>query len=223
MRNAIVGDAVESRVTSQVTSVTSATVHAAETITSGFSLVSHHYFGNIDRVLFRRLVVPGVVGAVLGAYVLTSLPGDVMRPYVSSYLLILGIIIIVKAFRTFPPVIATEHMTPLGLFGAFVDALGGGGWSPIVAPTLIARGNDTRTTVGSVAATEFFVTLAASITFLLTIGLSYWYVILGLAIGGALAAPIGAYACRRLPARPLMFIVGSVIIALSLSALVRFR
>lgn len=202
--------------------VTSATVHAAETVTTGFSLVSHHYFGNIDRVLFRRLVIPGVIGAVLGALLLTALPGDVMRPIVSTYLLVLGVVIIVKAFRTFPPVTVTRHLTPLGLFGAFIDAIGGGGWGPIVASTLIARGNDTRTTVGTVAAVEFFVTLAASVAFLATIGLSYWNVILGLAIGGALAAPIGAYACRRLPVRPLMFLVGTVIILLSLSVLQRY-
>jgi uncharacterized membrane protein YfcA len=202
--------------------ITSATVHAAETITTGFSLVSHHYFGNVDKALFRRLVVPGIVGAVVGAYGLVTLPGDLMRPYVSAYLLIMGIIIIIKAFRTFPPVTVTEHLTPLGFFGALVDAIGGGGWGPIVASTLIVRGNDTRTTVGSVASAEFFVTLAASVTFLLTIGLSYWNVILGLAIGGAIAAPIGAYACRHVPAKPMMFIVGLVIIALSVRVLVAY-
>jgi uncharacterized membrane protein YfcA len=119
-------------------------------------------------------------------------------------------------------VTVTEHLTPLGFFGALVDAIGGGGWGPIVASTLIVRGNDTRTTVGSVASAEFFVTLAASVTFLLTIGLSYWNVILGLAIGGAIAAPIGAYACRHVPAKPMMFIVGLVIIALSVRVLVAY-
>ena len=199
---------------------TSATVHAAETVTSGFSMVSHHYFGNIDRVLFRRLAVSGAIGAVLGAYILTTLPGELMRPLVSTYLLIMGAVIIVKAFRTFPPVSVTNYLVPLGLFGSFIDAIGGGGWGPIVASTLIVRGNDTRKTIGTVAAAEFVVTLAASVTFLLTIGVSYWKVIVGLAIGGAVAAPIGAYACRRVPARPLMFVVGTVIMLLSLRVLV---
>lgn len=202
--------------------VTSATVHAAETVTSGCSLVAHHYYGNVDRALFRRLVVPGVLGASAGAYLLTSLPGELMRPLVSCYLLGLGVVIVAKAFRPFPPVAVSRHVAPLGLFGAFVDAIGGGGWGPIVSSTLIARGNDTRKTIGTVSAAEFFVTLAASVTFLATIGLSFWNVILGLAIGGALAAPLGAYACRRLPARPLMFIVGIVIIALSVGVLRRY-
>jgi uncharacterized membrane protein YfcA len=199
---------------------TSATVHAAETVTSAFSMVSHHYFGNIDRVLFRRLALSGAVGAVVGAYILTTLPGELMRPLVSTYLLIMGVVIIVKAFRTFPPVTVTNYLVPLGLFGSFVDAIGGGGWGPIVASTLIVRGNDTRKTIGTVAAAEFVVTLAASVTFFLTIGVSYWKVILGLAIGGAVAAPIGAYACRRVPARPMMFVVGTVIILLSIRVLV---
>lgn len=201
--------------------VTSATVHAAECFTTGFSGLAHHYFGNLDRQIIRRLLVPGVLGAVLGAYVLSSLPGDRMRPIVSSYLLIMGVIVIVKAFRTFPPVSVTRHLAPLGFFGAFVDAIGGGGWGAIVASTLIVRGSDARTTVGSVNAVEFFVTAAASVTFILTIGITYWQAVVGLAIGGAVAAPIGAYACRHLPVRPLMFLVGAVIIALSLNVLMR--
>jgi hypothetical protein len=201
--------------------VTSATVHAAETVTTGFSLVSHHYFENIDRALFRRLLIPGVIGAVAGAYILSSLPGDHLQPYISAYLLVMGLVIIIKAFREFPPVRVTRHITPLALVGSTLDAIGGGGWGPIVASTLIARGNSVRTTVGSVAAAEFFVTLAASLTFLLTIGLSYWNVILGLAVGGAIAAPIGAWACKVLPPKPLMVLVGIVIMALSANVLVR--
>ena len=200
--------------------VTSATVHAAETITTGFSAWSHHYFRNVDWGLVRRLTLPGIVGAVLGAYVLSSLPGDASRPYVSGYLLLMGVMIIVKAFRTFPPVEVRRHLVPLGLIGAFLDAVGGGGWGPIVASTLIMRGNDVRRTVGSVCAAEFFVTLAASVTFFLTIGLSFWVAVLGLALGGACAAPIGAYACTRLPLRPLMVVVGLIVVALSLRVLV---
>jgi uncharacterized membrane protein YfcA len=198
---------------------TSATVHAAETVTTGFAFLSHQYFSNIDWRLFRKLLIPGVCGAITGAYILTALPGTVVRPYVSAYLLVIGGVIIVKAFRTFPPVTVTRHLGSLGFFGAFVDAIGGGGWGPIVASTLIVRGNHTRTAIGSVAAVEFFVTLAASVTFLLTIGFSYWRVIAGLALGGAIAAPVGAYAVRYVQPRPLMVLVGSTIIVLSIIAL----
>jgi uncharacterized protein len=199
----------------------SATVHAAEVFTTGFSALSHHYFGNIDRRLFRRLLIPAVIGAALGSYILAALPGERLRPFVAAYLLVLGVIILVKAFREFPPVFITRYLTPLGFSGALVDALGGGGWGPIVASTLLVRGNHARLTVGTVNAVEFFVTLTASLVFMITLGLSHWMIIVGLACGGALAAPIGAYACKKVPLKPLMCTVALLVILLSGHTLVR--
>jgi uncharacterized membrane protein YfcA len=198
----------------------SATVHAAECFTTGASAVSHHAFRNVNAALFRRLLVPGVLGAIAGAYILTALPGERLRPFVAAYLLVMGVIIVLKAFREFPPRAVTTHVAPLGFFGALADAMGGGGWGPIVASTLIVRGHDLRETVGSVNAVEFFVTVAASATFIVTLGLSNWPMIAGLAVGGLPAAPLGAWACRRLPLQPLMVGVGLLVILLSLRALV---
>ncbi len=199
----------------------SATVHAAGVFTTGASGISHHYFGNVDRQLFWRLVIPGVIGAVAGAYVLSQLPGEQFRPIIAVYLLIMGGYIIARAFKTPQPTKVTTRLTPLGLFGAFIDAIGGGGWGPIVSSTLIARGNQTRTTIGSVNAAEFFVTLAVSITFIFTIGFEHFGIILGLAIGGVVAAPIGAYACKRIPHQPFMVLVGLLVISLSLYTIIR--
>jgi uncharacterized protein len=198
----------------------SATVHAAEVFTTGFSGLSHHYFGNIDRVLFRRLLVPGMLGAALGAYLLASLSGDVIRPFVAAYLLVMGFIIIGRTFKPIPPVSAGRYVTPLGFVGAFLDAVGGGGWGTVVASTLIARGNHVRTTVGSVNAAEFFVTLTASITFILALGVGNWPIIAGLAVGGGIAAPFGGYLCSRIPHKPLMFLVGVLVVILSTRTLV---
>lgn len=200
---------------------TSATVHAAECLTTGASALSHQAFGNVNRLLFRRLLLPGIIGAVLGAYILASMPGDAIKPYVAGYLLVMGAVIVLKAFREFPPRRVSTHLAPLGFFGAFLDALGGGGWGPIVATTLIVRGNTLREVVGSVNAVEFFVTLAASVTFILTLGLVHWQIILGLAAGGVLAAPIGAWACTRLPVKPFMILIGLLVMALSLRTLLR--
>lgn len=195
--------------------VSSATVHAAEVFTTGFSGISHHYFGNVDKQLFWRLLIPGMIGAGCGAYALASLPGEQFRPFVSAYLLIMGVVIIVKAFREFSPVAVTKRIAPLGFLGGLIDALGGGGWGPIVSSTLLARGNHVRMTVGTVNAVEFFVTLTASIVFLLTLGLTNWPIILGLATGGIIAAPIGAYVVKKIPLKPLMLSVGLLIIFLS--------
>lgn len=194
---------------------TSATVHAAECFSTGASALSHRAFGNVDGVLFRRLLVPGVLGAMLGAYLLSNLPGDALRPYVAGYLVVIGIVIVYKALRPFPPREVTSHLIPLGFIGALVDAVGGGGWGPVVASNLIVRGNDPRKTIGSVNAVEFFVTLAASVVFLLTLGITNWQIILGLGIGGVLAAPLGAWTSRHIPVRPFMIFVGVLVILLS--------
>jgi len=202
--------------------ITSATVHAAECFTTGASAISHHAFGNINRLLFRRLLLPGIIGAVLGAYILTRFPGDVLKPYVAGYLLIMGGVIVLKSFREFPLRKVRNHLVPLGFFGGFIDAIGGGGWGPIVTTTLIARGNHIRETVGSVNAVEFFVALASSVTFILTLGLTNWQIILGLAIGGLLAAPVSAWTCSRIPVRPCMMFIGTLVSAISIRTLLKY-
>ncbi len=200
----------------------SATVHAAECFSTGASAISHRAFGNIDKNLFRRLLIPGVIGAILGAYILTTIDGDVIKPFFAIYLFIIGLVIIFKAFKDFPPKEVTRHIIPLGFFGAFVDAIGGGGWGPIVASNLIVRGNNIRTAIGSVNAVEFFVTTAASVTFLVTLGFTHVNVILGLALGGVIAAPIGAWFCKKFPPKPFMILVGTLVALLSIYNFVRF-
>lgn len=195
--------------------VASATVHAAECFTTGVSAFSHHAFGNIDRNLFRRLLLPGILGAALGAWLLSILPGDALKPWIAGYLVLMGVVIMLKAVGEFPPRRVTTHLRPLGFFGAMIDAIGGGGWGPMVASTLLARGNEFRITVGSVNAVEFFVTLTASLMFVFTIGLGHWQVVLGLALGGVVAAPLGAWLVKRAPVKPMLLFVGLLVIAVS--------
>lgn len=199
--------------------VSSASVHTAEAVVTGFSAYSHYRFGNVVWSLAKRLLVPGIIGAVAGAYILSSLPGDRIRPFVSGYLLLMGILILRKAVagRGAPKPVQVEA---LGLAGGFFDAIGGGGWGPIVVGSMLARGNEPRTTIGSVNFAEFFVTVAASLTFLVTIGVSSWRPVAGLAIGGAIAAPIAAKLVHRVPARPLMIAVALLVIGLSLRTLI---
>lgn len=200
----------------------SASVHLAEVVTTGISGASHHLFGNVDRFVFQRLILPGVLGGITGAYVLTQLDGNLIKPFVSGYLLLMGLMILWRGLsgnrrRTIRP----GHLAPLGLVGGFFDAIGGGGWGPIVTSTLLARGATARFTVGSVNAAEFFVTVAQSLTFFLTLGQLGWRPVLGLLLGGALAAPLAAGLCRHLPARTLTLMVGALIVALSLRTLLQ--
>lgn len=199
----------------------SATVHAAECFTTGASGLSHRAFGNIDRALFKRLLLPGIVGAAAGAYLLSNLPGDAIKPWIAGYLMLMGAVIVFKAFRDFPPRRVTTHLAPLGFGGALIDAIGGGGWGPIVASNLMARGNAFRLTVGTVNAVEFFVTLTASAVFLLTLGLSNWKMIAALALGGVIAAPFGAWLVGKVRPKPFQVAVGLLVIGLSLRTIVQ--
>jgi hypothetical protein len=200
--------------------VASASVHAAEVITTGVSGLAHWNSGNVSGYLVRRLVIPGMIGAATGAYVLATLPGERIKPFVAGYLAIMGLVIVWKGLhRTVQHREVRSHLTTLGLGGGFLDAIGGGGWGPIVVSNLVARGNHPRYSIGSVNFAEFFVASAASASFFVTIGLSFWTAIVGLAIGGAIAAPIAAHLAKRVPTRGLMIAVGVAIIALSVRTL----
>ncbi len=202
----------------------SASVHIAEMFTTGVSGLSHFRLGNVDPEVLKRLIIPGVLGGALGAYILTAVPSDVIKPLVSIYLLIMGVRILLKVWKKLEihdreP---SHWFIPLGLIGGFFDAIGGGGWGPIVTTTLVASGRLPHKMIGSVNASEFFVTVAESVTFILTLGATlsnYWQVVLGLLTGGIIAAPLAAYVCRKLPCRLLMAMVGILIILLSLRTL----
>jgi hypothetical protein len=200
---------------------TSACVHAAETFTTFVSGVSHWKLGNVDRKLLMRLALPGMVGGAIGAYLLTSLDGDMVKPFISGYLLLMGLYIVWCAVRKRRADGAEpSRVAPLGFIGGLLDSLGGGGWGPIVTSTLIGQGTTPRYAIGSVNLAEFFVTLTISATFVFTIGLELWPIITGLIIGGVIAAPFAAYATKMLPDKVLMILVGCVVVILSLRTIV---
>lgn len=199
--------------------VSSATVHAAECFTTGASAISHHTFGNIDKRLFKRLLLPGMLGAGIGAYVLVQLPGDAIKPWIAGYLLLLGLVILAKAFREIVSKRVTSHLIPLGFLGGLIDAIGGGGWGPIVTTNLLARGNEARCTVGTVNAVEFFVTFTASVVFLVTLGVQHWQIVVALGVGGVIAAPVGGWLVKHLNPRWLLVVVGLLVVGLSLRTL----
>ncbi len=198
----------------------SASIHAAEIFTTAASGTAHWRMGNVDRKLVARLALPGMFGGGVGAYILAMVPGESIRPIVSAYLLLMGIVILWRAFRRHigehePP----KHIEALGLVGGFLDAIGGGGWGAMVTSTLIGRGVPPRFAIGSANVAEFFVTATVTATFVATIGISLWPVITGLVIGGVLAAPFAAFTTKHLPDRPVMILVGVVVVLLSLRTL----
>lgn len=198
--------------------VASASVHTAEVFTTLFSGISHWKMKNIDWAIFKRLVIPGVIGGALGAYVLVSFPGGLISPVVSIYLLIMGIIVLLRGIHGVTRTLTKgSKLIPLGLVGGFFDAVGGGGWGPIVTSTMVASGHPPRYTIGSVNTAEFFVTIVQSMTFAVLLGVGeYWNYIIGLAIGGVIAAPLAAYLCKKVSDRKLLLVVGALIVILNI-------
>jgi uncharacterized protein len=192
-------------------------VHIVECFTTAVSGISHLLHGNIDKRLFFRLLIPGLIGGVLGAYVLTSIDAAVVKPYVLIYLSAIGIYILWRGLFYPPKLREARLIAPLGLFGGFLDAAGGGGWGPVVTSNLLIQGADPRKVVGTVNSVEFFLTLAVSAAFIWNLGVAdVAGATLGLLIGGLLAAPLGAWVAKHFDPKVMLILVGVVLTLTSL-------
>ena len=190
----------------------SAGVHAAETFTTAASGASHILHRNVNWRLFLRLAIPGVIGGVLGAYVLTQVSAEAARPFVLAYLASIGVYLVWRGVYYPPTHRPPKIVEPLGLAGGFLDAAGGGGWGPVVTGNLLVQGAEPRRTIGTVNTTEFIVTATISATFIATLGWAMFTVAtIGLLVGGVLAAPFGAMVAKRARPRVLLIFVGSVL------------
>lgn len=192
----------------------SAAIHTSEIFTTATSGYSHYKFKNVNKKMFRHLVIPGVVGAVLGALMLVLLGekyGKWLMPVIAAYAMFLGLKILIKAFQQQTKNKKIKRLGWLAGAGGFLDSFGGGGWGPIVTSSLIAKGRSPRYTIGSVNLAEFFITLASAVTFFISVGVSHWNVVLGLLIGGGIASPIAARMAGKLPRKTMMIAVGIMI------------
>ena len=202
--------------------VASASVHIAEVFTTGVSGISHVKLGNVNKSLFLRLLIPGILGASAGAWVVSSIDSSIIKPIVSAYLFLMGLYIVSKVFKKITPRRETpKHVAKLGLFGGFVDAVGGGGWGPVVTTTLVGTGQDPRTTIGSVNLAEFFLTFTSAAVCAGLVEEGPWPTVAGLVVGGLFAAPFAAYLTRHLKTKTLLMLVGGVISGISLYNLAR--
>ena len=200
----------------------SASVHLVETFTTAASAISHILHRNVNWWLFVRLAAPGMAGGIAGAYLLTHIDGNLAKPFVMAYLTGIGLYLLWRAWKLdhgYEPK-AAKIVAPLGLIGGFLDAAGGGGWGPVVTSNLLVQGTEPRTTIGTVNTAEFFVTVTISATFILALGLEAFSIAVGgLIIGGLMAAPLGAVIAKRIPARQLLIMVGTLLTATSLFSL----
>lgn len=198
----------------------SAGVHVSKVFTSGVSGWAHYQFGNVNKKLFKKLILPGMIGAIAGALLLSYVDGKAIKPFVSAYLVVMGIMIIQKAFKKITKKKKTKNLGPLGFVGGFVDSIGGGGWGPVVTSTLLSRGRNPKYTIGSVNLAEFFVAIASAATFVMLLELDNWLVVFGLIAGGVLAAPLAALVVGKVKPKYLMIVVGALIILLSVRNIV---
>jgi uncharacterized membrane protein YfcA len=202
----------------------SGAIHTSEIFASGASGLSHYRFGNVNKKLFKAIVIPGILGAIGGAFLLVKF-GDshaqYIRPIMACYTLFLGVKFIINALRKKVPQRKFKHYKLLAGTGGFLDSFGGGGWGPIVTSTLINRGRNPKYVIGTVSLTEFFVTLSSAFSFFLMIGVSHWQVIAGLVTGSLIAAPIAAKLAGRLPRRAAFLLLGSLVIIWSIRILAK--
>jgi uncharacterized membrane protein YfcA len=200
----------------------SAGVHTAETFTTAVSAISHVAHRNVDWNLFLRLVVPGVIGGVCGAYVLTAVDASQAKPIVLAYLTALGLYLFYRGVMHRHTERRPKVVSPLGLVGGFLDAAGGGGWGAIVTSNLLVQGSNPRKTIGTVNTAEFFLTITISATFITALGWKAFTVYtLGLLIGGVCAAPFGAWIAKRVNPDTLLTFVGALVTCVSIYGLYR--
>lgn len=203
----------------------SASVHAAKAFTGAASAASHAFYKNIDFKLLIGLSMGGVVGGILGAYVLTNIDGGRIKPFVITWLFVMGVIILYRAWKgARPKVMPTTKPMGLGLVGGFFDSVGGGGWGPVVTSTLLGAGADPRKAIGTTNTAEFFVAIAISGAFLSALLFGGWegeglsdlkWSILGLIAGGIVAAPFAGWTTKVLPLRALTWATGFLVVSLA--------
>lgn len=199
----------------------SAGVHTVESFTTAVSGISHAIHRNVNWKLFLRIAVPGVIGGFVGARILSEY-GDMLKPFILAYLTAIGVYLLWRSRHYPPKEEAPKVVEPLGLVGGFLDAIGGGGWGPVVTSNLLVQGASPRITIGSVNTAEFFVTVTISATFIAHLGWeAFTMATVGLLIGGVVAAPFGALLAKRIEAKTLMLLVGIVLTLTSLYGLYR--
>jgi len=204
----------------------SASVHGAEVFTTAASAGSHIWHRNVDWRLLVPLAIAGVIGGCLGAYVLTGIEGEVIKPFVVAYLALMGVYILWRAGHEIHLRRIRAWVTaPLGLVGGFLDAIGGGGWGPTVSSTLVGAGQEPRRAIGTVNTAEFFLAVAISATFVWALVTGHWRdadalqnhagAVAGLVVGGLAAAPFAGLIAKRVPRRVLAYAVGIVLVVLA--------
>lgn len=202
----------------------SSSVHTAEFLACGTNAYTHYKIKNVNKKLLRHMLIPAVLGSILGAALLSIFGKEYaqyVKPLIAAYTLFLGVRLLRKAVVSNQKKKQVKRVGWLAAFGATVDAFGGCGWGPLVTSTLISKGRSPKYVVGTVNITRFFLTFGSTVTFFIMIGVSHWKAVVGLIIGGVIAAPIAARLVGKIPAKPMMIAVSILVILWSCYLLVQ--
>jgi uncharacterized membrane protein YfcA len=193
-------------------------IHIAEIFVSGSSGLNHWKIGNIDTKLFKKLLVPGIIGAILGALIIAKVKIPYLSIVISIYLLFMGIFLIAKAYSKIKLQLKQKIsvVIPLAVTGGFVDGAGGGGWGPVVTTSLLGGKMEPKKIIGTVNASEFFINLASAVSLLFLVKVTDWEALAGLIIGGFLVAPYAARVTSKMSEKMILTIVGCLITILSI-------
>ncbi len=194
----------------------SATVHMAEIFGGSASAASHWRMKNIDYATLKKLMMPALIGAILGAFLVIRFDNEALVIWLGVYFIIIGTAIIIKTLKPSFIRLINTHREILGFIGGFLDAFGGAGWGEFVSSGLLLRGYEVRKVIGSLVTVEFMISVAVSVIFYNTIGIKYWPEIIALSLGAIAAAPIGALICKKVPVVPLTLLVGCVIVLIGI-------
>lgn len=200
--------------------IVSASIHSAESFTTAAGSLSHIKLKNVSKSLVKKLAVPAVIGAIIGAVSLTYLGeyyAKITKTIIAFYTLYLGIQILSNAFKDkqSKALKRKTNLTRLGVIGGFIDSFAGGGWGPLVTGTLIKNAFTPRFAVGSSTVAKCILTITAAATFFLTLGIQHWNIILGLLIGGIITAPFSAMLTAKLPVKKMFLVIGALVIVMS--------
>ncbi len=200
--------------------IVSASIHSAESFTTAAGSVSHIQLKNVSKSLVKKLAIPAVIGAIIGALCLTYVGeyySKITKTVIAFYTLYLGFQILSNAFKPKQnkSLKKKTNLTRLGVIGGFIDSFAGGGWGPLVTGTLIKNSFTPRFAVGSSTVAKFILTLTAAITFIFTLGIQHWNIILGLLFGGIITAPFSAMLTTKLPVKKMFIVIGTLVIVMS--------
>ncbi len=201
--------------------IVSASIHSAESFTTAAGSISHYKLGNINMKLVKRLAPFAILGAIIGSLSLTYFGehyAPIVKPLISIYTLYIGANILRKSLMTARKKQNRKrsNLNFLGLVGGFIDSFAGGGWGPLVTGSLIKDGRTPRFAVGSSTLTKFLLTITSAITFIYTIGIHHWNIVLGLLIGGIVTAPFSARLTSKLPVKKMTIFISILVIIMSL-------